>query len=168
MLASGSSIDLGWSDRPGRTLLRLAWPITISMVSYSAMTLASTAFVAHVGADELAGVGLGAVVGFGFACFGVGVLRGAKTLVSQAIGAASRTSVRPGRSDHVRSIDADMTSLEGPVLRSPKRRRAPGLETEEPAAEVFVPDQRVLRLRLLPPRAFPGTTEPAIQNRVQM
>src|SRR6185312_1893733 len=81
-----------------------------------------------------------------------------------AIGAASRTSVRPGRSDHVRSIDADMTSLEGPVLRSPKRRRAPGLETEEPAAEVFVPDQRVLRLRLLPPRAFPGTTEPAIQN----
>ena len=93
MLAQASSIDLGWSDRPGRTLLRLAWPITISMVSYSAMTLASTAFVAHVGADELAGVGLGAVVGFGFACFGVGVLRGAKTLVSQAIGAGRRDRI---------------------------------------------------------------------------
>ncbi len=67
--------------------MRLAWPITISMVSFSTMTLASTAFVAHVGADELAGVGLAAVIGMSLMCFGVGLLRGAKTLVSQAIGA---------------------------------------------------------------------------------
>ncbi len=91
MLAS--SIDLSWSEHPGRKLLQLAWPITISMVSYSAMTLASTAFVAHVGSDELAGVGLGAVIGFAFVCFGVGVLRGAKTLVSQAIGADRRDRI---------------------------------------------------------------------------
>jgi multidrug resistance protein, MATE family len=88
-----SSIDLHWSEHPGRKLLQLAWPITISMVSYSAMTLASTAFVAHVGSDELAGVGLGAVIGFAFVCFGVGVLRGAKTLVSQAIGADRRDRI---------------------------------------------------------------------------
>jgi MATE family multidrug resistance protein len=68
-------------------LLRLAWPITVSMVSFSAMTLASTAFVAQVGADELAGVGLAGVVGFALVCFGIGLLRGAKTLVSQAVGA---------------------------------------------------------------------------------
>jgi MATE family multidrug resistance protein len=68
-------------------LLRLAWPITVSMVSFSAMTLTSTAFVAHVGADELAGVGLAGVVGFTLVCFGIGLLRGAKTLVSQAVGA---------------------------------------------------------------------------------
>ncbi|HEY3806039.1 MAG TPA: MATE family efflux transporter [Kofleriaceae bacterium] len=93
-LASGSpSIDLTWSERPGRSLVRLAGPIAISMVSYSAMTLASTAFVAHVGADELAGVGLAAVVGFSFVCFGVGVLRAAKTLVSQAIGADRRDRI---------------------------------------------------------------------------
>src|SRR6478752_3964607 len=61
MLASSPS--LSWTDRPGRELLRLAWPITISMVSFSTMTLASTAFVARVGADELAGVGLAGVVG---------------------------------------------------------------------------------------------------------
>ena len=85
--------SLTWADRPGRTLVRLAWPIAISMVSYSAMTLASTAFVAHVGADELAGVGLAAVVGFSFVCFGVGVLRGAKTLVSQAVGADRRDRI---------------------------------------------------------------------------
>lgn len=80
-------LPLTWSDRPGRALLRLAWPITVSMVSFSAMTLASTAFVAHVGADELAGVGLAGVVGFALVCFGIGLLRGAKTLVSQAVGA---------------------------------------------------------------------------------
>jgi len=77
---------LTWTEQPGRALLRLAWPITISMVSFSTMTLASTAFVAQVGADELAGVGLAGVVGFALVCFGIGLLRGAKTLVSQAVG----------------------------------------------------------------------------------
>src|SRR5512143_83007 len=79
--------DLYWTDRPGRELLRLAWPITVSMVSFATMTLTSTAFVAHIGADELAGVGLAGVVGFALVCFGIGLLRGAKTLVSQAVGA---------------------------------------------------------------------------------
>jgi multidrug resistance protein, MATE family len=81
---------LPWTERPGRELLRLAWPITVSMVSFSTMTLASTAFVAQVGSDELAGVGLAAVVGFALVCFGIGLLRGAKTLVSQAVGAGRR------------------------------------------------------------------------------
>ena len=88
-----SPSSLTWSDRPGRALLRLAWPITVSMVSFSTMTLASTAFVAQVGADELAGVGLAGVVGFALVCFGIGLLRGAKTLVSQAVGA--------GRTDRI-------------------------------------------------------------------
>src|SRR5580692_9837818 len=79
--------SLHWTERPGRELLRLAWPIAISMLSFSTMTLASTAFVARVGSDELAGVGLAGVIGFALICFGVGLLRGAKTLVSQALGA---------------------------------------------------------------------------------
>ena len=87
---SVSSRSLHWTDHPGRALLRLAWPITVSMVSFSTMTLASTAFVARVGADELAGVGLAGVVGFALVCFGIGLLRGAKTLVSQAVGAGRR------------------------------------------------------------------------------
>src|SRR4051794_12683178 len=85
--------ELSWSERPGRELLKLAWPITVSMLSYATMTLASTAFVAQVGSDELAGVGLGAVVGFAFLCFGIGLLRGAKTLVSQAVGAQRRDRI---------------------------------------------------------------------------
>lgn len=87
LVSASTSSSLTWSDRPGRALLRLAWPITVSMVSFSTMTLASTAFVAQVGADELAGVGLAGVVGFALVCFGIGLLRGAKTLVSQAVGA---------------------------------------------------------------------------------
>jgi MATE family multidrug resistance protein len=63
------------------------------MVSFSTMTLASTAFVAQVGADELAGVGLAGVVGFTLVCFGIGLLRGAKTLVSQAVGAGRREKI---------------------------------------------------------------------------
>lgn len=94
MLVSGSSSqNLNWSDHPGRALLKLAWPITVSMISFSTMTLASTAFVAHLGADELAGVGLAGVVGFALMCFGIGLLRGAKTLVSQAVGAGRRERI---------------------------------------------------------------------------
>src|SRR5271170_7876719 len=90
---SAYSRSLHWTDRPGRALLKLAWPITVSMVSFSTMTLASTAFVARIGADELAGVGLAGVIGFALVCFGVGVLRGAKTLVSQAVGAGRRDRI---------------------------------------------------------------------------
>ena len=91
--ASSISTAVAWSDRPGRALLKLAWPITVSMVSFSTMTLASTAFVAHLGADELAGVGLAGVVGFALVCFGIGLLRGAKTLVSQAVGAGRQDRI---------------------------------------------------------------------------
>jgi MATE family multidrug resistance protein len=84
---------LNWTERPGRELLRLAWPITISTLSFSTMTLASTAFIANVGKDELAGVGLGSVIGFSLVCFGIGLLRGAKTLVSQAVGAGRRDRI---------------------------------------------------------------------------
>ncbi len=90
---SVASRSLSWTEKPGRELLKLAWPITVSMVSFSTMTLASTAFVAHIGADELAGVGLAGVIGFALVCFGIGVLRGAKTLVSQAIGAGRRDRI---------------------------------------------------------------------------
>src|SRR5215831_10487151 len=88
-----SHSSLTWIERPGRELVRLAWPITVSMISFSTMTLASTAFVAHIGADELAGVGLAGVVGFALVCFGIGLLRGAKTLVSQAVGAGRRDRI---------------------------------------------------------------------------
>jgi MATE family multidrug resistance protein len=63
------------------------------MVSFSTMTLASTAFVARIGSDELAAVGLGGVVAFALVGFTIGLLRGAKTLVSQAVGANRRDRI---------------------------------------------------------------------------
>ena len=93
MRSAAVSPLLPWSRHPGRALARLALPITISTLSYGAMNLVSTLFVAHLGRDELAGVGLGAVASFALVCFGIGVLRGAKTLVSQALGAGRRDLV---------------------------------------------------------------------------
>jgi MATE family multidrug resistance protein len=100
MPASGSSDppsarSLAWAASPTRELVRLAWPITVSTLSFSAMNLTATAFVASIGSDELAGVGLAGVVAFALVCFGVGLLRGAKTLVSQAIGAGRPDRVDP-------------------------------------------------------------------------
>jgi MATE family multidrug resistance protein len=89
-----SGPTLTWSHRPGRELARLAWPIAVSTLSYGAMTVVGTAFVAHTGADAVAGVGLAGVVSFTILCFAIGVLRGAKTLVAQAIGAGRQADVQ--------------------------------------------------------------------------
>jgi MATE family multidrug resistance protein len=81
---------LGWESHATRELVRLAWPITVSTISYSVMTLVDTLLIGRVGAAELAGVGLGGTAAFVFLCFSFGLLRGAKTLVAQAIGAGRR------------------------------------------------------------------------------
>lgn len=78
---------LRWRYRPFPELVRLAWPIAVSTLSYSVMTLVDTLFVGRLGASALAGVGLGGVAAFTVLCFGFGVLRGVKVLVSQAVGA---------------------------------------------------------------------------------
>ncbi|MBI2895669.1 MAG: MATE family efflux transporter [Deltaproteobacteria bacterium] len=86
---SGSS-GLAWAASPLPELVRLAWPITVSMLSYSVMTLVGTLFVGRLGSYALAGVGLGGTAAFTLMCFGFGVLRGVKVLVSQAVGAGSK------------------------------------------------------------------------------
>ena len=78
---------LSWAEEPLPELLRLAWPIVVSMVSYSTMTLVDTVFVSSLGPSALAGVGLGGLVMWGVICFPWGLLQGAKVLVSQAAGA---------------------------------------------------------------------------------
>ncbi|MFK7990313.1 MAG: MATE family efflux transporter [Sandaracinaceae bacterium] len=74
-------------------MVRLAWPIAVSMLSYGVMTLVDTLFVGRLGASALAGVGLGGVFAFTVLCFGFGMLRGVKVLTSQAVG-AGRSSTR--------------------------------------------------------------------------
>ncbi len=70
-----------------REIARLAWPIAVSMLSYSTMTLVGTLFVAGSGRSVLAGVGLGGIAAITLICFSIGLLRAVKTLVSQAVGA---------------------------------------------------------------------------------
>jgi MATE family multidrug resistance protein len=78
---------LPWLDRPLRELVRLSWPVTVSMLSFTLMTLIDALLVARLGKDALAGVGLGGTVAFTMISFGWGLVRGGKTLVAQAFGA---------------------------------------------------------------------------------
>lgn len=96
MSSSLSSVEppLAWTSRPVAELLRLAGPISVSMLSYSVMTLVGTLFVAHLGPAPLAGVGLAGVTYFSLICFGIGLFGGAKTLMSQAIGARDENQAR--------------------------------------------------------------------------
>lgn len=85
--------SLHWRLKPVPELVRLAWPIAVSMLSYSVMTLVSTLFVGRLGANALAGVGLGGVAAFGLIVFGFGLLRSVKVVVSQATGAGRRGDI---------------------------------------------------------------------------
>ncbi len=86
--------SLPWRHRPFPELVRLAWPIAVSTLSYSVMTLVGTLFVARLGASALAGVGLGGVASFMVLCFGFGALRAVNVLVAQAVGAGDRPRAR--------------------------------------------------------------------------
>jgi multidrug resistance protein, MATE family len=88
-----STSDLAWEHRPVRELIKLSWPITLSTLSYSVMTLVDTLLVGRIGPAELAGVGLGGTAAFVVLCFSFGLLRGVKTLAAQAIGAGRRSEV---------------------------------------------------------------------------
>jgi MATE family multidrug resistance protein len=81
---------LAWRERPLREVVRLAWPISVSMLSFSLMTMVDTLFVGRIGAAALAGVGLGGIVSFTILCFGLGMLRATKIMVAQVAGAGRR------------------------------------------------------------------------------
>lgn len=85
-----TSRSLSWSARPFAELVRLAWPIGVSMLSFGVMTLVDTLFVSTLGTSALAGVGLAGTATFALYCFSFGLLRGTKVLVSQAVGANRR------------------------------------------------------------------------------
>src|SRR4051794_23138369 len=87
--------ELRWRLKPFPELVRLAWPIAVSMLSYSVMTLVDTLFAGRLGATAVGAVGFGGLVTFTLLCFGIGLLQGAKVLVAQAVGAGRRDKI-PG------------------------------------------------------------------------
>ena len=68
-------------------VFHLAWPVMVSMLSYTAMSVIDTLFVARLGTAPLAAVGLAAIVVFFTQSFGAGLMGGVRVLVSQATGA---------------------------------------------------------------------------------
>ena len=70
-----------------RAIFDLAWPIMVSMLSYTAMSIVDTLFVSRLGTDPLAAVGLAAVLVFFTQSFGAGLMGGVRVLVSQSTGA---------------------------------------------------------------------------------
>ena len=73
-----------------RPLLILAWPIVLGELGWMTMGLVDTIFVGRVSTEALAGVSLGSVLFSSVMVFGIGLLLGLDTFVSQAYGAGDR------------------------------------------------------------------------------
>ncbi len=80
---------IAWDHLPGdvRAMLGVAWPVVLSMLSFTAMGVVDTLFVAQLGRDELAGGALGNLAIMLVGALFVGGLRGVNVVVAQAIGA---------------------------------------------------------------------------------
>jgi len=67
--------------------MHLAWPIGVSMVSFTMKGFLDMAMVGHLGTDALGAVGFASIATWFALCFPWGILRGQRPLVSQYIGA---------------------------------------------------------------------------------
>jgi len=76
-----------------RRLGELAWPIMVNMLSMTAMLVTDTIFVAQLGTESLAAIGLATSVMFLIYAFTMGFLRGAKVIVAQRTGAGDEIAV---------------------------------------------------------------------------
>ena len=70
-----------------RPMLALAGPVVLGEIGWISMGLVDTMMVGRIGAEALGAVSIGGTVFYGVAVFGMGVLLGLDTLVSQAFGA---------------------------------------------------------------------------------
>ena len=72
-----------------RPMLALALPLVISELGWVAMGIVDTIMVGRLGPGAIAAVGLGNITFFSVTVFGIGLLMGLDTLVSQSFGAAT-------------------------------------------------------------------------------
>ncbi|MFO0744639.1 MAG: MATE family efflux transporter [Myxococcota bacterium] len=66
--------------------MTIAWPIVLSMFSFTLVSFVNAAWVGPLGTSHLAAVGLGTVLLYAVHGFGIGVLSGLKVGVAQATG----------------------------------------------------------------------------------
>jgi len=77
-----------------REVLDLAWPVIVSMLSFTLMSAVDVIFVGRLGSAPLAAIGAAIPVGFLFRAYGLGLLRGARVLVAQRAGASDDETAR--------------------------------------------------------------------------
>jgi MATE family multidrug resistance protein len=70
-----------------RPMLSLAWPVVVAELGWMVMGIVDTLMVGRVSPQAIGAVGLGSSVFVAFAIFGMGLLLGLDTFVSQAYGA---------------------------------------------------------------------------------
>ena len=80
------------AELPG--LFRLAGPVVVAELGWMSMGLVDTIMVGPLGPDAIGATGLGGTVLMAVAIFGMGVLLGLDTLVSQAFGAGDTETCR--------------------------------------------------------------------------
>lgn len=81
-----------WSE--ARRVLTLAWPVMLSMLSYSLMSAADALFVGRQGTVPLAAIGLAVTATFLFLALPIGLVRGLRVATAQATGAGRHDAVR--------------------------------------------------------------------------
>ena len=77
-----------------RRILVLSFPIMLSMLSFTAMSVVDTIYISQLGTAPLAGVGLAITMVFLVHSFGNGLLSGLKIIISQYVGAGDDTRAR--------------------------------------------------------------------------
>ena len=138
---SRSQSSLSFIERPYTELVRLAWPIAVSFLSYATMTLVGTLFVGRLGPAALAAVGLGGVAAFTLLCFGLGAVRAVKVIVSQAVGAGRGGQIRNwvgGVVAFAAALSLWSLLVSEPVLGPLARAPGPDPETGKQAAKYLL------------------------------
>ena len=77
-----------------RPVARLAAPVVVAEVGWVAMQLVDIGMVGRLGPEAIGAVGVGSALFLAFGVFGMGLLLGLDTLVSQAHGAGARSECR--------------------------------------------------------------------------
>jgi MATE family multidrug resistance protein len=83
MFVQSTQIDL---KRELRSLLVLAIPVILSELGWMSMSIVDTIMVGRLSAEAIGAVGMGNAIYYAPALFGIGILLGLDTLVSQAYG----------------------------------------------------------------------------------
>ncbi|MEE2828869.1 MAG: MATE family efflux transporter [Myxococcota bacterium] len=74
-------------------VIKLAWPIVVSMLSFTALIVVDSIFVAQLGTAPLAAIGLAVSVTFLILGFALGLIRGTKVVVAHLVGAGKHDQV---------------------------------------------------------------------------